>query len=63
MTTTKLPSDIAGVIKLLESTYPLRTFPVSTDAVTMHRHFGARDVIDHLRSLHNEAVGRLHDHD
>lgn len=63
MTTSKLPNDIADLIKLLETTFPLRTFPVSTDAVTMHRYFGARDVIDHLRSLHNESVGRLHDHD
>lgn len=59
MSDTHLPNDIAGLIKLLETTYPLKTFPVSADAVVIQRYFGARDVIDFLKALHRERVTRI----
>jgi hypothetical protein len=51
---TALPETVDGLIDMLDRHFPLRNFPQQTDLVTLHRHFGARDVVDMLRSLQEE---------
>ena len=57
-TTTTLPDNVGGIIQLLEKTFPLRSWPANTTLVEVHRHAGARDVIDWLRILHRETTER-----
>lgn len=63
MSVTQLPNDITGLIKLLDATFPLRNYPVGTDLSSIHRELGKRDVVEFLKSLHQEHVGRLSDGD
>lgn len=51
---TALPETVDGLIDMLDRHFPLHNFPLNTDLVTLHRHFGARDVVDMLRSLQAE---------
>jgi hypothetical protein len=59
--TTELPTGLAGLIKLLEGHFPLRSWPASVTLAEIHRHAGARDVVDYLRALEREATERHDD--
>jgi hypothetical protein len=59
--TQQLPDNIAALISLLDKTFPLRSWPASTTLVEVHRHAGARDVIEWLSILHREATERYSD--
>lgn len=54
-----LPTKVDDLIDMLDTrAFPLRTFPVSATAAEMHRSFGARDVVDFLRTLQRERDER-----
>ncbi len=54
-----LPRTVDDLIDLLDKrAFPLRNIPVETPYHAMQREFGARDVIDFLRRLQEEARER-----
>jgi hypothetical protein len=47
-----LPRTVDELVEMLDTrSFPLRSFPVTADLVEIHRHLGARDVVDLLRNL------------
>ena len=54
-----LPDTAEATIDMLDRSFPLRTFPVDTPHEVLQRHFGARDVIDFLRSLQDVQAGNV----
>ena len=57
--TFNLPDKPDDLIDLLDKAFPLRNFPVSAGAAEMHRHMGARDVVDFLRRLQQDRDERI----
>lgn len=49
-----LPSTVDALVDMLDRHFPLKNFPATSDLAELHRHFGARDVVDLLRSLQRE---------
>jgi hypothetical protein len=65
----QLPETVDALIQMLDidpRCFRLRNLPADTDYAAMQRHFGARDVVDFLRSLQRDrddnAMERLHQH-
>lgn len=59
--TIQMPNDIATLIKLIDTTFPLKHYPPGVSLVEIQRDLGKRDVVEFLKSLHRERVSRLHD--
>jgi hypothetical protein len=55
-----LPSTLPALIKLLDQTFPLKSWPASVTLAEVHRHGGARDVIGFLESIQREQAEQLH---
>jgi len=50
-----LPKTVDALIDMLDTrAFPLKSFPETATLTQMHRHFGARDVVDLLRILQKE---------
>jgi hypothetical protein len=51
-----LPDTVSALIDLLDHrAFPLRAFPADVTMADVHRHGGARDVVEFLRSLQRES--------
>jgi hypothetical protein len=61
-----LPDSVDALIDLIDRQFPLKNLPANTDAASMHRMFGGRDIVDWLRSMQRDrddnALEQLHRH-